>query len=492
MVVDSAKADLSDFFSAWGYLKPINVSIEDYSTAQMTITTSQSNATLQYIKNKNFDKLPYKIQYITDTNWQLYKNKTTVEAGSAALFGNSMRMTGWKNAVAFEAWQGSSLVAISQTQQISFPGNYTDSTKIYAIQYDGTRTEVVPQLSVIPEAPKLSNNDIEYWYVVKNMGQESTNSHTNRSFASLTAGSSGTLAGASTLPVLRTPKWKLVDVSGKTGLVNESGVYLGSDLNATTTPTGWTLENVTQGGSSGYRFAQYTGNTLTGVAHLSNSLSLINYTENDAASVWQFVPADAIIPSIIDNVHFYIITSMRVDPGIIGSRISYNSTDNTVNIHGGSSVWNIVNYNTTTGACNLICEGGKYLTTNGSALTLSDTPRTFYIYVTSFEGIAGYRISLGNYSGSPMLSMTSTGALTTSTSLTSGSLWQFLPVVITGTTNTTVNTPTIRYSNGSLEIDNEDNFQIYNLQGQKLTNNNLPRGIYLIRTSTNSFKYVHQ
>lgn len=490
MVVDSAQADLSEFFTTWGYLKPINISIEDYSTAQMTITSSQSNATLQYIKNKNFEKLPYKIQYITDTNWQLYKNKATVEQGSAALIGNSMRMSGWKNVVAFEVWQGSKLVAVSQSQQISFPGNYTDSTKIYAIQYDGTPIEVVPQLTVIRDEPRVSTSTTEYWYIVKNMGQEATNNNSNRSFSSLTMGASGTLAGANTLPVLRSQKWKLVDVNGKTGLMNEAGLYLGSDFKATSTPVGWTLENVSQGGSTGYRLAQHSGSSLTTVAHLSNSLSLMNYTENDAASVWQFIPADALITSTNEVGYPYYITTMRVDQGIIGARINYDDATNAVNIQAGSSAWKIVNYSAASGACNLMNEAGKYLNLSGSALTLSDSPRAFYIYLTSLDGMAGYRISLNTYSGSSMLNMTNTGTLNTSTTLSTGSLWQISPLLITSTSTATVDRPTIQFSNGQLTVNGDDKLEIFNLQGHEIQNLNLTPGIYIIHYNNSYFKYI--
>lgn len=489
MVVDSAKVDLSEFFTTWGYLKPINISIEDYSTAQMTITSSQSNATLQYIKNKNFEKLPYKIQYITDNNWHLYKNKAQIETGTSALFGNSMRMTGWKNVVAYEAWQGSTLVAISQSQQLSFPGNYTDSTKIYAIQYDGTRMEVVPQLAVIREEPKLSDETNEFWYIVKNMGKETTNNNSNRSFASLTAGTSGTLVGANTVPALRSQKWKLVNINGKTGLVNEAGLYLGSDFRATTQPFGWTLENVTQEGSTGYRFASYTGSTLNSVAHLSTSLNLMNYTQSDAASVWQFIPANDLIASSNEEVHLYYITSMRVDAGSIGARINYDDTSSSVSTQAGSSSWKIANYNLATGACNLMSEGGKYLTLSGSTPVLSETPRTFYLYLTTLEGVVGYRIALSNTTGSSMISMSSSGTLSSTSTLSAGALWQFSPLLITGTSFPTLLMPVIRFVDEKIQIDGEDDFTIYNLQGQQIKNQQLKPGTYIIKLTNTAIIY---
>lgn len=488
LVVDSAKVDLTEFFDTWGYLKPVNITVEDYSTAQINISTTQSNATKQYIKNKNFDILPYKIQYITDTNWELYKNKATIEKGTAALFGNSMRLTGWKNVVAYEAWQGSSLVSISQTDQISFPGAYTDSTKIYAVQYDGTRIEIEPQLTIIQEQPRLSDETNEYWYIVKNMGTESTNSNTNRSFTSLTVGSNGAVVGASTLPVLRTQKWKLVNVNGKTGLVNEAGLYLGSDFRATTTPFGWSMESVSQGGSTGFRLASYTGSTLSTVAHLSTSLTLMNYTDNDAASIWQFIPANTLVVSNENSNHPYTIRSMRIESDVLGSTINYINETNTVTNQQGSTAWTIVNYNATSGACNLMTEGGKYLSFSGSNLALSETPRTFYIYLTSLDGVVGYRIAINNYSGSSMVNMTNTGVLNASTALSMGTLWQFSPIVITGTDNTSIDSLNAYAREGKIHVEGADRFEVFTLNGQRIDNTNLANGIYLVKTPARTVK----
>jgi hypothetical protein len=480
MVVDSAKMDLTEFFEAWNYLKPVDVMVEDYSTARLAITPTQAATTINYIKNKGFEKPSYKIQYITDNNWQLYRNKVQVEEGSAARFGNTFRMSGWKNVVAYEAWQGSKLVAVSQTDQVTFSGEYTESTKVYAIQYDGTRYEVTPDLSISIESPRVSDGENEYWYIVKNMGRETTNNNNNRSFTSMTASTQGALVGANTQPVLNTQRWKLVDLDGKTGIVNQAGLYLGSDFRATTTPFGWSLENVTQQGSAGYRFANYSGTTLSSVAHLATSLSLMNYTPADAASVWQFIAADGFKPSTENEQNNYSITSLRVDAGLLGSTISYDSEGKIGNKLDRKS-WRIVNYNATTGACNLINDDGKYLTLSGSTLTTSETPRNFFVYLTSLDGMVGYRIATGNTSGVSMVNLTNTGALNVSTSLSAGSLWMFTPKTIT-----TVDTPssfefTAYGVNGKIIVPGVERFDVYTLSGQRIENNSLAAGAYIVK-----------
>ena len=490
MVVDSAKYDMTEFFEAWGFLKPVNKSIDDYGVQTLTITQTQANSLKNYIKNKNFAKMPYAMQYITDNNWQLYKNRTEVEKGKAARIGSTYRMQDWKNVVAYEAYQDSKLVNVSIDNQINLTGDYTEGSKVYAVQYDGTRIEVTPDLQIEVEKAKLSDNDNTYWYYVKNMGKETGNDPTLRSFTSLNATSAGALVGAVTLPMLQTQKWKMVDVDGKTGLVNEAGLYLGSDLKATTTPFGWTLEAVTQGGSSGYRFANYSGTTLNSVAHLSTSLSLMNYTPADAASVWQFVSDKTIAPSVENNESYYTITTMRMESNLMGKLLAVNN-DGALSIDGTKNKWKVVNYNAGTGACNLQNENGKYLYRSGTTMSLSDQATTFYIYMTSFDGVVGYRVAVAKTSGASMLNMSAQGVINSSSTLSNGSLWQFRsPADASGLFRPNYVSLDAYARDGKIFVRDNSDFEVFNIHGQQLVNQNLPFGVYLVKTGKGVAKVI--
>ncbi len=142
ILVDAAKLDLTEFLEAWGFLRTINKEIEDYTPAQFTITSTQLNALKQYIKGKNYTVPNYKIQYITDVNKYIYKEKLAVVEGTFSRSGNNIRLSGWENVVAYEIYQGDELVYVARGDVNSFviPSGYDATTcKIYAIQYDGAK-----------------------------------------------------------------------------------------------------------------------------------------------------------------------------------------------------------------------------------------------------------------------------------------------------------------------------------------------------------------
>lgn len=67
---DVAKLDLTDFFTVWGFLSPINQSITDYSTASFIVTQSMIDECKAYIASKGYTKPTKAIQDITDNNYQ--------------------------------------------------------------------------------------------------------------------------------------------------------------------------------------------------------------------------------------------------------------------------------------------------------------------------------------------------------------------------------------------------------------------------------------
>ncbi len=488
MVCDSTGYDMTEFFETWGFLRPVDMEIDDYGVGQLRITQSDVNRTKRIIENRKYPKLPYAAEYITDENWQLYKNKAKVVKGVAARFGNNFKMSNWENVVAYEAWQGDEMVGLSMSEQVSFSGEYTEATKVYAVQYDGERIEVIADLEVPMDQPKLSDDTNEYWYIVKNMGAETTNNNSNRSFTSMRVANAGATVGAQTTPFFTTQKWKLVDVDGKVGIVNENGLYLGEDFKATTTPFGWTLDQVTQQGSSGYRFAIYNGNELTKVAHLSNALSFMNYTPADAASVWQFIPADALKASNENDENLYQITTMRTNSELIGSKLA--TDDNEITVESDQNKWKIVNINSTNGACNIINENGKYLGYSGANIVASDTPSNFYIYLTTFNGIVGYRLAITTGSNARMLNLGTNKNITLSNTLNDGGLWQIAKPVTTDSPSTLVDNLDVSVVNGQIFIRDIESFEVFNTSGAKVINRNLPKGVYIVKTEKGSGKVI--
>lgn len=69
-----ADLDLTDFFEAWGFLTPIDMTIDDYSTKQFTITQEEIDELKTEIAAQNYPQPEHdNIYYITDNNVSDYK-----------------------------------------------------------------------------------------------------------------------------------------------------------------------------------------------------------------------------------------------------------------------------------------------------------------------------------------------------------------------------------------------------------------------------------
>lgn len=348
--------------------------------------------------------------------------------------------------------------------------------------------EIVPALAVTAASHDYSLGDNEKWYIVKNMDNETTSPRGNSSLEATTENRSAT---ASVLPVWRIQAWKLLQLNGKIALQNKAGFYLAQNMSASTTPFAWTLENVSQGGSSGYRFAVYTGNTLNVVAHLSTSLSLMNYSSADAASVWQFVPADEIKQSNEQETHYYHIQFLRYENSVIGTALGYEAdNDLATAVVNGKSKWRITNYNNTNGSCNIMTDDGSYLTFIGTKLSIATTPKLFYIYLTNINGIVGYRISTATATYSIHVSLSTTKNLSLSTNKDQGSMWQFIPAINTPVV-TGLATPELIFGlNGTIFSDPDTHMKVYTITGQEIENANLRNGLYLVETIAGVRKFL--
>lgn len=75
LACESAQLDLTDFFEVWGFLTPIDRSIDDYGTTRFTITQQQIDLVKKEIALKNYPKPKHSNIYaIQDDNVSDYKN----------------------------------------------------------------------------------------------------------------------------------------------------------------------------------------------------------------------------------------------------------------------------------------------------------------------------------------------------------------------------------------------------------------------------------
>lgn len=139
---DISKTDLTVFFTKWGLLSPINKVIIDNKVAgRLEVTQQDIDKTIADIKSHKYT-IPDKIEYICDSNWTIYRDKKTVVKGTATKKDRSITMTNWQNVVAYEVWEGEKLVFVSNRASFTLEEKPLKSIKVYAIAYNGDRTEV--------------------------------------------------------------------------------------------------------------------------------------------------------------------------------------------------------------------------------------------------------------------------------------------------------------------------------------------------------------
>lgn len=134
--------DLTDFFRFYGFLTPINGRVEDsVNPGLLSISQEEIDETEQTIAAMGLTKKAPAIQYLKDNNVALFKNMKPVEAGQVSLSGNKLSLSGWKNVVAWEVYDGSQLVQIAQKDSFDLKMTGSNVT-VKAVAANGTKTEV--------------------------------------------------------------------------------------------------------------------------------------------------------------------------------------------------------------------------------------------------------------------------------------------------------------------------------------------------------------
>ena len=144
--------DLTGFFEKWGFLTPVNMTVDDYGTGQMEITQDMADEIRRRVKALGLPKPVVPLEYITDNNAAVFRDGKPVEAGSATRSGPTLTMTGWQNVVVYEVRENSAdgrlvhvsdgLLAPSSTATFRVPDGWKDAYRVYAVGWNNTRTEV--------------------------------------------------------------------------------------------------------------------------------------------------------------------------------------------------------------------------------------------------------------------------------------------------------------------------------------------------------------
>lgn len=139
-ISELTNTNLIPFFEKWGFYKPINKEITDYVKRQLIVTDSYASQIKSQINGAGFPTITDKIEYICDSNWKYYRDKAPVVKGTATRSGNRVTTSGYQNVVAYEVYDtNNQLVFVSNKNSFDVQ---KDFTRVYAIAYNGDRTEV--------------------------------------------------------------------------------------------------------------------------------------------------------------------------------------------------------------------------------------------------------------------------------------------------------------------------------------------------------------
>src|SRR5699024_4572340 len=151
--IDVAQLDLSDFFEKSGLLRPIDLLVDDYTVAQMTITEEDIDKVKKYASNYPKPETPV-LHYLTANSVATYKNKEKISRKKKKGFDRKedrliINNEKWSGAVAFETYQGKKLIKIAFRGAGSEDASKTivhtpeKTTTVKAVGWDGKRKKVI-------------------------------------------------------------------------------------------------------------------------------------------------------------------------------------------------------------------------------------------------------------------------------------------------------------------------------------------------------------
>ncbi len=150
---DAAQLDLTEFFEFSRMLYPIDLWVDDYTCSQMTITENDIKELKTYASRYKKPSTPV-LHYITANSVEVYKNKLSLSGEKGVGFIQdeakiSIDNNAWKNAVAFETYQGDKLVKVafvgagSNDAKTTIVHTPEGTTSVKAVGWDGTRIDVI-------------------------------------------------------------------------------------------------------------------------------------------------------------------------------------------------------------------------------------------------------------------------------------------------------------------------------------------------------------
>lgn len=157
MFCDSTKINFLPFFEKAGILKAANFYQSDYTSGWIVISQTMVDNLKSYIENKGYEEAPAGLNWITAYNWDRFKNKTPLNAGTlnagCSTSGSYIRVdnTTWPGAVGYETYDADDNHVAntvfgyndsSQSTRYTYVKWPSGAKYIMAVGYDGTKVKI--------------------------------------------------------------------------------------------------------------------------------------------------------------------------------------------------------------------------------------------------------------------------------------------------------------------------------------------------------------
>ena len=157
-VCEAAKMDFTNFFEAWGFWKPVDITYSQYGSARYRVTEEMIAETKRWIADKGYPAAPA-IEFIEDRDvkggvryselgyYTTFRDKTPVSGTpSYTLDGRTLKVEGCTGAVGIEIRGAASgetlgkLLYYNNMTSFALPAEIsTNNMSVYAVQWDGKR-----------------------------------------------------------------------------------------------------------------------------------------------------------------------------------------------------------------------------------------------------------------------------------------------------------------------------------------------------------------
>lgn len=148
----AAKLNLLDFFEKWGFLKPVEVQLDDYGKGELKVTQAESDAIRQRVEALGYPKPTVPLEYVTDNNVEVLKQQQAVVPGTSVRDKDLLTFTNWQHVMVFEVREkdeNGKLICVSDglhkpsaVANMYVKGGWKKQYKVFAVSHDNKRIPV--------------------------------------------------------------------------------------------------------------------------------------------------------------------------------------------------------------------------------------------------------------------------------------------------------------------------------------------------------------